>query len=132
MISLSLPPPLSLSLSLSLQPLSSQRLIHSGRMLLDQQTLFEALPDISNIIQPVIIHLVAYERSASAPVLSQSSSTRNSNSTATAEAPPTRTRSTASQQPSLTPVQEAADGGVAEGERGGTAPPAPYPQQQVS
>ena len=111
-------------------------------MLLDQQTLLETLPDLSNIIQPVIIHLVAYERSASAPVLSQSSSTRsnNSSSSITGAPPPTRSRpqrSTASRQPSLTPVQEAADGGVAEGERGGVAPPAndgraPYHQQQVS
>ena len=100
-------------------------------MLLDQQTLLEALPNISNIAQPVIIHLVAYERSASAPALSQSST---ANSTPPTRLRPQAQRSTSLRQRNLSPVREAVDGD--ERERANVAPPvndgrSQQPQVQV-
>ena len=80
------------SCDLFVQPLTSQKLIYGGRLLLDQQTLAQSLPSDSQ--QPIIIHLVAYERSHSSPAVSME----------TKEASPK-----ASRQPSLSPVQEDTD-----------------------
>ena len=88
-------------LDILLQPQTSQKLIHGGRLLLDQQTLQEAVPDLLNA-DGVVIHLVAYERSASAP------SGLSSSSSESYRQPVSRTpsRTPTSRQPSLTPVQE--------------------------
>ena len=91
-------------------------------MLLDQQTLIEALPDFSNIMQPAVIHLVAYERSASAPALSQTSSSSSSSRTPPTSRSRTQRQVNGGRQRNLSPVHEAADGGE-EVERGGVALP---------
>ena len=105
-------------------------------MLLDQQTLLETLPDLSNIIRPVIIHLVAYQRSASAPAMSQTSTSAGSRTQATSRSR-TQRQVSGSGQRNLSPIQEAADGGAVEMERGGVASPvnddrSQLPQQVVS
>lgn len=75
-------------------PLSSQRLIHSGQLLLDQQ-LIRQLPNFQE--EALVIHLVAFERSVSAPAFVSS------------RLPAAAT--TTSRQPSLSPVAEGVDTG---------------------
>ncbi len=73
------------------QPLTSQKLIHAGRLLLDSQTVGQSLP--SSDVDPVVVHLVAYERSHSSPVFGK-------------EEEETRSTEPVSRQPSLNTVQE--------------------------
>ena len=51
--------------SLFSQPISCQKIIYGGKLLLDQMTLSEARIPSAN--EPVVIHLVVFERSTSAP-----------------------------------------------------------------
>ena len=75
------------------QPLTSQKLIHAGRLLLDSQTIGQSLP--SSGVDPVVVHLVAYERSHSSPVFSKEE-----------EEEETKSTEPVSRQPSLNTVQE--------------------------
>ena len=54
-----------------LQPVTCQKLIHGGKLLLDQSTLAEAIPlplhNPEEANESTVIHLVAYERSKSVP-----------------------------------------------------------------
>ena len=52
------------------QPVTCQKLIYGGRLLLDHSTLSEAVPTSLNTPEEddsIVIHLVAYERSKSVP-----------------------------------------------------------------
>ena len=77
---------------------------------MDQQTIEQSLPVNTHHDGPIVVHLVAYERSVSAPALSSMTSDKSLRSQISAPSPQRQSRSPASRQPSLTPVQEGTDG----------------------
>lgn len=69
-------------------PLQSQKLIHSGRLLMEHETVREIVPERGD--NPLVIHLVAYERSSSLPAVTTSRNVSRQ----------------ASRQPSVPPLEE--------------------------
>ena len=59
--------------------MTCQKLIFGGKLLLEQLTLSEALPE-SNEGEPTVIHLVAYQRSMSAPSTTSATSVSSDSS----------------------------------------------------
>lgn len=98
--------------------MTCQKLVHGGRLLLDQSTLSEAIPLRSpEANEPTVIHLVAYERSKSAPSTTSVTDTaeRVHSSASNGQEGVRNGQGTGgtSRQPSMNPVQDSRhrDGG---------------------
>lgn len=97
--------------------MTCQKLIHGGKLLLDQSTLSEAIPlslgSPEDENEPTVIHLVAYERSKSAPTptTSVTGTAGRVHANASSSSQGVRNRQEAGGTNREPPAQEGTDGG---------------------